>query len=154
MHCVGMDALVLPGRLACRRDLWSLSIVTVVADVFDALLSVRPDKPAWPLERIVEHMRAQAGRQFDPRLIAIFLDHLDDMLVVRALCRRHGGRAAFRAGRAGLSPPPPGAREHHPVNLSPDPAKAGTVGKGYRSGAIPRNSVSRPSGADVRFRYG
>jgi len=58
--------------------------IVAVADVFDALLSSRPYKQAWPLAQIVAHMRAQAGRQFDPHLVDVFLDELDVMLAIRA----------------------------------------------------------------------
>ncbi|MCW2241917.1 MHYT domain-containing protein [Azospirillum canadense] len=66
------DAIPLSGR------------IVAVADVFDALLSPRPYKQPWPLPRIVAHLREQAGRQFDPHLVAVFLDDLDAMLAIRA----------------------------------------------------------------------
>jgi two-component system response regulator RpfG len=47
--------------------------IVAVADVFDALTSVRPYKPAWPAERAFEHLAAQRGRHFDPRLVDAFL---------------------------------------------------------------------------------
>lgn len=37
-------------------------------DVWDALLSDRPYRPAWPLERVLEHIRSQLGRHFDPNI--------------------------------------------------------------------------------------
>ena len=58
--------------------------IVAIADVFDALLSLRPYKQPWPLVQIVAHMRSQAGRQFDPHLIDVFLDELDVMLAIRA----------------------------------------------------------------------
>ena len=44
-----------------------------ICDVFDALLSERPYKRAWPLAEVIKEIRAQRGRQFDPNLIDIFL---------------------------------------------------------------------------------
>ena len=41
-----------------------------LADVFDALISQRPYKPAWSVERALAELEAQAGRQFDPALCA------------------------------------------------------------------------------------
>jgi two-component system response regulator RpfG len=42
--------------------------IVAIADVYDALTSVRPYKSAWTSERAFEYVAAQAGRHFDPRL--------------------------------------------------------------------------------------
>ena len=47
--------------------------IVSVADVFDALTHVRPYKQAWPVADAVEEIRAKAGTQFDPRVVAAFL---------------------------------------------------------------------------------
>ncbi|WP_022797492.1 HD domain-containing phosphohydrolase [Thermus islandicus] len=47
--------------------------IFAVADVWDALVSERPYKPAWPPERAREELRAQAGKGLDPRLVEVFL---------------------------------------------------------------------------------
>jgi len=57
--------------------------IVAVADVFDALLSARCYKRAWSLDRAVAHMREERGRHFDPRLVDVLLDRLDDILAVR-----------------------------------------------------------------------
>lgn len=57
--------------------------ITAVADVFDALGSDRVYKKAWPLEEIVTYMSQQRGKQFDPALIDIFLEHLDEFVAIR-----------------------------------------------------------------------
>jgi putative two-component system response regulator len=44
-----------------------------IADVFDALTSERPYKPAWTVERAVAEIQAQSGRHFDPRLVEAFV---------------------------------------------------------------------------------
>jgi putative two-component system response regulator len=54
-----------------------------LADVFDALLSVRPYKPAWPLDKTLAYIRNNKGRHFDPRLTEEFLSILSDCLAVR-----------------------------------------------------------------------
>ena len=51
-------------------------VAGAIADVFDALNSPRPYKQPWPLEDTVAYLRDQAGRHFDPTLVALFLDHL------------------------------------------------------------------------------
>jgi CHASE2 domain-containing sensor protein len=47
--------------------------ICAICDVFDALLSERPYKRAWPLASAINEIRAQRGRQFDPHLIDLFL---------------------------------------------------------------------------------
>ncbi|WP_189012226.1 HD domain-containing phosphohydrolase [Deinococcus malanensis] len=44
--------------------------IVAVADVLDALTSDRPYKRAWPFEAAMAEIRAQAGRHFDPRVVA------------------------------------------------------------------------------------
>lgn len=46
--------------------------IVAIADVFDALTSRRPYKPAWPLDRALGYLREQAGRQFDADLVEAF----------------------------------------------------------------------------------
>jgi response regulator RpfG family c-di-GMP phosphodiesterase len=47
--------------------------ICAICDVFDALVSNRPYKAAWPVEEALEEIREQGGRQFDPRLTELFL---------------------------------------------------------------------------------
>jgi len=46
--------------------------IVAIADVYDALTSVRPYKSAWASERAFEYVAAQAGRHFDPRFADAF----------------------------------------------------------------------------------
>ena len=43
--------------------------IVATADVFDALLSPRPYKPAWSFDATMAYMRVQRGRLFDPRCV-------------------------------------------------------------------------------------
>ena len=43
--------------------------ILTVADVFDALVSDRPYRPAWPVERAIAYLREAAGTKFDERLV-------------------------------------------------------------------------------------
>ncbi len=52
--------------------------VISVADVFDALTSRRPYKPAWPIERAIEYIRMQRGQQFSPEVVDAFLELAQD----------------------------------------------------------------------------
>ncbi len=46
--------------------------VFAVVDVFDALTSDRPYRPAWPRERALSYLQAQSGHHFDPRVVEAF----------------------------------------------------------------------------------
>lgn len=48
--------------------------IVAIADVYDALVSRRTYKEAWSEEDAIGEIREQAGRQFDPELVDIFLD--------------------------------------------------------------------------------
>jgi putative nucleotidyltransferase with HDIG domain len=47
--------------------------IFAVADVWDALRSDRPYRPAWPEAQVREHIRALSGTHFDPRVVTAFL---------------------------------------------------------------------------------
>jgi len=54
--------------------------IVAVADVFDALATVRSYKKAWSLDAIKEEFQKQSGRHFDPRIIRIFFDNIEGFL--------------------------------------------------------------------------
>ncbi|MCJ7624971.1 MAG: HD domain-containing protein, partial [Anaerolineaceae bacterium] len=47
--------------------------IFAVVDVWDALLSKRPYRDAWPEERVRRHIQEQAGSHFDPEVVKVFL---------------------------------------------------------------------------------
>ncbi len=53
--------------------------IVAVVDVFDALTSQRPYKPAWSFEETIDTIRDQRGRQFDPEVIDAFLSSIDQV---------------------------------------------------------------------------
>jgi putative two-component system response regulator len=57
--------------------------ITSIADVFDALTSVRPYKKAWPVEDAVTLIQREAGRSFDPELVQKFVVLLPQILAIR-----------------------------------------------------------------------
>ncbi len=57
--------------------------ITAIADVFDALGSDRTYKKAWPLEDIISLFKEQRGKHFDPNLVDLFMDNLDDFKEIR-----------------------------------------------------------------------
>lgn len=44
-----------------------------IVDVWDALLSDRPYRPAWSVAQTTEYMQEQSGQYFDPEIVEIFL---------------------------------------------------------------------------------
>lgn len=58
--------------------------IVAVADVFDALTSVRPYKTAWTDDTAKEYLRAQSGLHFDPACVSAFLSAWPDVLRIRA----------------------------------------------------------------------
>lgn len=54
--------------------------ICALCDVFDALASDRPYKKAWPTEEIMEYIKEQSGRHFDPDLVTLFEGILDQVL--------------------------------------------------------------------------
>jgi HD-GYP domain-containing protein (c-di-GMP phosphodiesterase class II) len=61
----------LPGRIAA------------VADVFDALLSERPYRPAFELDRAAAALRDGRGTQFDPEVVDALFSDLGEALAAR-----------------------------------------------------------------------
>lgn len=57
--------------------------VTSLADVFDALGSARCYKPAWELPEVLAYIKQKRGEQFEPLLVDLFFDHLDEFLIIR-----------------------------------------------------------------------
>lgn len=45
-----------------------------VVDVYDALTSDRPYRPAWPKEKVLEYLQERSGTEFDRQVIQAFLD--------------------------------------------------------------------------------
>jgi len=61
--------------------------ITAVADVFDALGSHRVYKRAWDDDKIFDLMKSESGKHFDPDLVEIFFNHLEEFLKIRETFR-------------------------------------------------------------------
>ncbi|MCP4750800.1 MAG: DUF3369 domain-containing protein [Proteobacteria bacterium] len=59
--------------------------ITGLVDVFDALGHRRVYKDAWELDRILDLIKEERGTQFDPTLVDLFLDNLDEILAVKKI---------------------------------------------------------------------
>ena len=51
-----------------------LSRIVLVADAFDAMTSVRAYQPALPVDYAISEIRDNAGTQFDPQVVDIFME--------------------------------------------------------------------------------
>lgn len=81
-HHEKWDGTGYPNRLAAA-DIPLEGRITAICDVFDALLSSRPYKQGWSLDKVEAFMREQAGQHFDPTLVGVFLEHLQDFVDIR-----------------------------------------------------------------------
>jgi putative two-component system response regulator len=61
--------------------------IVAIADVFDALTSERPYKPAFDVDQAVALMRDERGQHFDPDLLDLFLTLVDDVVGVSGVPR-------------------------------------------------------------------
>jgi HD-GYP domain-containing protein (c-di-GMP phosphodiesterase class II) len=59
--------------------------IVALADVYDALSSPRCYKRAWDEDRVFETIQSEAGRHFDPELVAVFFELLP---VIKAIGNR------------------------------------------------------------------
>jgi putative two-component system response regulator len=52
-----------------------------VVDVWDALRDNRYYRPSMPEEMVIALLKAESGTHFDPHLVDLFLEHLDEIKV-------------------------------------------------------------------------
>ncbi len=57
--------------------------IVALADAFDALTSKRPYKPALPIEKTIDIIKEERGRQFDPHIVDVFLDMIEEILSIK-----------------------------------------------------------------------
>ncbi len=57
--------------------------IAAISDVFDALTSERPYKQAWPVERALSVLQEEAGKHFEPLMVELFVDNLDEILRIK-----------------------------------------------------------------------
>ena len=58
--------------------------IASLADVFDALCCKRPYKDPFPIEVVLEIIKKERGKQFDPDILDVFLEHIDEILKIKA----------------------------------------------------------------------
>lgn len=60
--------------------------IVALADVYDALTSQRVYKEAWDEEKVLQTIRDDSGKHFDPELVEVFLDILD---IIQSIGKRY-----------------------------------------------------------------
>ena len=56
--------------------------IVAIADVFDALISVRPYKEPWSFEKAHTLLNENSGTHFDPALIALFNENIEKIRTI------------------------------------------------------------------------
>lgn len=64
-------------------DIPLIARIVSVADVFDALISVRPYKKAWPIQDAIDFIKDNSGSQFDPLCVDAFCKRLDRIIQIQ-----------------------------------------------------------------------
>jgi len=81
-HHERYDGLGYPNGIK-GEDISIYARITSVADVFDALGSDRCYKKAWCDEKVNELLLKERGKQFDPKLIDIFFENIEEFYSIR-----------------------------------------------------------------------
>jgi len=66
-------------------DIHTFGRITAIADVFDALSHERVYKKAWEMERVLDFLHKESGKSFEPRLVEIFLENIDEIIKIKHL---------------------------------------------------------------------
>jgi putative nucleotidyltransferase with HDIG domain len=85
-----------PDKLA-GADIPLAARILCIADVYDALTTDRPYRPAYTHERAIEIMEADAGRLFDPSLWALYKECMSAGLQAGLTTGRWSGRRLARS---------------------------------------------------------
>jgi putative two-component system response regulator len=64
------------------EDIHIYGRIVALADVFDALTHKRQYKKAWSSEQAIEYIKENSGHHFDPYLVNLFIENIDEFLAV------------------------------------------------------------------------
>ena len=81
-HHERFDGQGYPNKLK-GSDIPLIARIVSVADVFDALMSVRPYKTAWPIESAIDFLKNQSDTQFDPKCVDAFCKRLVEVTQIQ-----------------------------------------------------------------------
>ena len=65
------------------EDIPLVGRITAIADVFDALTTRRPYKPAFPNEKAYSIIREEKGSHFDPHVVEVFFRNLGEIVAIQ-----------------------------------------------------------------------
>ena len=68
-----------------ETDIHLYARIVAIADVFDALSSKRCYKDPMPLDKVLDIMKKDTPSHFDPELIKLFLDNLEQFLEIKEI---------------------------------------------------------------------
>ncbi len=64
------------------EDIHIFARITAIADVFDAITSVRCYKDAWPMQKSLDLIKSESGNHFDPNVVEAFFKVEDEILAI------------------------------------------------------------------------
>jgi response regulator RpfG family c-di-GMP phosphodiesterase len=73
------------------EDIHVYGRITALVDVFDALTHPRCYTDVWPLHQALDYIVEQSGRRFDPALVELFMQNLDQFLEIHERLRDAAG---------------------------------------------------------------
>ncbi len=65
------------------KDIPLPGMIVAVIDAFDALSSERIYKKAWPIEKALDYIKEQRGKQFHPEVVDVFLNIQDQIIEIK-----------------------------------------------------------------------
>lgn len=66
-----------------KEDIHIFARIAALADVFDALANKRCYKTAWPMDKVLDLIRSERGKHFDPKLVDLLLDNLPQFEAIK-----------------------------------------------------------------------
>jgi HD-GYP domain-containing protein (c-di-GMP phosphodiesterase class II) len=85
-----LRTLPLPAAGLAGTEIPLFARIVAIADVFDALSSRRAYKDPWPEQKVLQMIREESGKAFDPELVEIFIERFEQVKVAWA---RHPDQA-------------------------------------------------------------
>jgi len=82
-HHEKWDGTGYPNNLT-GEDIHIFGRITAIADVFDALTNDRVYKKAWKIEKTLEFIKSQKGLAFEPKLVDLLFENIDEILKIKS----------------------------------------------------------------------